>query len=186
MSIILAKKLGMTTIITEDGEAKAVTVLQALKASVSRIKNIASDGYNAIVVEYNLSNRNKKKTEFRLVDDTYDVGSDLGLDKFNIADKLIITSTSKSKGFAGTIKRHNFKRGPKTHGSHNYRAPGSIGAMYPEHVFKGKKMAGQMGGDKITLKNISVADIDQMDNLIVLNGPIPGPNKSIVKMQRMQ
>jgi large subunit ribosomal protein L3 len=185
MSIILARKLGMTTIITESGDAKAVTVLQALKASVSRIKNISSDGYDAIVVEYDFSSRNKKQTEFRLIDDSYSVGSDLDLKNFNVNDKMLITSTSKGKGFAGTIKRHNFKRGPKTHGSHNYRAPGSIGAMYPEHVFKGKKMAGQMGGDTITLKNIAVADIDINDNLIILDGPIPGANKSIVKIQRM-
>jgi large subunit ribosomal protein L3 len=94
-----------------------------------------------------------------------------------------VVGTSKGKGFAGTIKRHNFARGPKTHGSHNYRAPGSIGAGYPQHVFKGQKMAGRMGHDTVTVKNLMVVMVDAEKNLIGVRGAVPGPKKGLVRVQ---
>jgi len=93
---------------------------------------------------------------------------------------VTVTGTSKGKGFAGTVKRHNFNTGPKTHGSHNYRAPGSIGAGYPQHVMKGKKMAGQMGAEQVTVKNLKIVKIDAANNIIAVRGAVPGPRKSVV------
>jgi large subunit ribosomal protein L3 len=109
-----------------------------------------------------------------------EVGTKLDVTNFEVGDKVLVVGTSKGKGFAGTIKRHNFHRGPKTHGSHNYRAPGSIGSGYPEHVFKGIKMAGRMGGDRVTVKGLKVVLVDKENNLLALAGPIPGPRKATV------
>jgi large subunit ribosomal protein L3 len=111
------------------------------------------------------------------------VGDTLKADVFAEGDIVSVTGTSKGKGFAGTIKRHNFHRGPKTHGSHNYRAPGSIGSMYPQHVVKGRKMAGQMGAEKVTIKNLKIVKVDSENNTIAIKGAVPGPNKSIVMIK---
>ncbi len=108
------------------------------------------------------------------------VGTKLEVTTFEVGDKVQITGTSKGKGFAGTIKRHNFHRGPKTHGSHNYRAPGSIGSGYPEHVFKGMHMAGQMGGDQVTIRGMKVILVDGARNVLAIGGPVPGPRKGLV------
>lgn len=108
------------------------------------------------------------------------VGDNLDAGIFEIGNIVQVSGISKGKGFAGTIKRHNFHRGPKTHGSHNYRAPGSIGAMYPEHVFKGKKMAGHMGVQKVTIKNLQIVQIDSENNLLALKGAVPGSRKSLL------
>ena len=114
---------------------------------------------------------------------TYNVGDKIGTDTFEVGDKVRVQAVSKGKGFAGTIKRHNFSRGPKTHGSHNYRAPGSIGAGYPQHVFKGQKMAGRMGSDTVTVRNLEVMYIDSKNNIIGIKGAIPGPKKGLVRVQ---
>ncbi|HSX48480.1 MAG TPA: 50S ribosomal protein L3 [Candidatus Nanoarchaeia archaeon] len=110
----------------------------------------------------------------------YEVGQTLDVSNFEIGDKVTVTATSKGKGFAGTIKRHNFSRGPKTHGSHNYRAPGSIGAGYPEHVMKGMRMAGQMGNEQVTTKNLKVMLVDKDKNLLGVRGAVPGARRSVV------
>jgi len=110
----------------------------------------------------------------------------LGADLFEAGEKVVVTGVSKGKGFAGTIKRHNFHRGPKTHGSHNYRAPGSIGAGYPQHVFKGIKMAGQMGHEQVTIKNQKIAMVDVENNLIAVVGSVPGPRRGIVMIKGMK
>lgn len=110
----------------------------------------------------------------------FEIGQTFDVTSFEIGDKVSVTATSKGKGFAGTIKRHNFSRGPKTHGSHNYRAPGSIGSGYPEHVFKGMRMAGQMGNEQVTTKNLKVVLIDKDKNLLGVRGAVPGPRKGIV------
>ncbi len=104
----------------------------------------------------------------------------IGADAFVVGDVVHVTGTSKGKGFAGTIKRHNFKRGRKTHGGQSYRRPGSIGSMYPQKIFKGKKMAGQMGNEQVTVKNLQVALVDTEHNVIGLVGAVPGPRKGIV------
>lgn len=111
------------------------------------------------------------------------VGAKLDVTNFEVGDEVQVVGTSKGKGFAGTVKRHNFATGPKTHGSHNYRAPGSIGAGYPEHVMKGMRMAGRMGGDRVTVKGLKIVHIDADKNLMAVAGPIPGPRKSIVVVE---
>jgi len=111
---------------------------------------------------------------------SYKVGDKLTVDIFTEGDLVQVTGTSKGKGFAGTIKRHNFTTGPKTHGSHNYRAPGSIGAGYPEHVMKGMHMAGHMGAEQVTVKNLKVVKVDTTNGTIAIRGAVPGPRKSVV------
>ncbi|MBW3538405.1 50S ribosomal protein L3 [Candidatus Parcubacteria bacterium] len=111
------------------------------------------------------------------------VGTSLDVTVFEVGDKVQVTGTSKGKGFAGTIKRHNFSRGPKTHGSHNYRAPGSIGAGYPQHVLRGMRMAGRMGGQRVTTKNLRVVLVDPAHNLLAISGAVPGPRKGVVMIK---
>jgi large subunit ribosomal protein L3 len=111
------------------------------------------------------------------------IGDTLTADSFSIGDSVNVTSTSKGKGFAGTIKRHNFHRGRKTHGGRSYRRPGSIGSMYPQKIFKGKKMAGRMGHDQVTVRNLKVALIDTELNVIGVTGAVPGPRKGIVMIK---
>jgi large subunit ribosomal protein L3 len=108
------------------------------------------------------------------------VGSKLEVTTFEVGDKVQITGTSKGKGFAGTVKRHNFATGPKTHGSHNYRAPGSIGSGYPEHVIKGMRMAGQMGNKRVTVRGVKVILVDAERKILAVRGQVPGPRRGIV------
>ncbi|HUC86755.1 MAG TPA: 50S ribosomal protein L3 [Candidatus Saccharimonadales bacterium] len=108
------------------------------------------------------------------------VGSTLKVDQFEAGDAVEVVGTSKGKGFAGTVKRHNFSTGPKSHGSHNYRAPGSIGSGYPQHVFKGMKMAGRMGGQQTCVKGLKIVHVDSANNLLAISGAVPGPRKGIV------
>jgi large subunit ribosomal protein L3 len=112
-----------------------------------------------------------------------EVGSKLDVTSFEAGDAVQVTGTSKGKGFAGTIKRHNFSRGPKTHGSHNYRAPGSIGSGYPEHVFKGMRMAGHMGTDQVTVKGLKVVVVDEKQGVLAISGAVPGPKRGLVLVQ---
>jgi large subunit ribosomal protein L3 len=112
-----------------------------------------------------------------------EVGSKLDVTAFEAGDDVQVTGTSKGKGFAGTIKRHNFARGPKTHGSHNYRAHGSIGSGYPEHVFKGMRMAGHMGHDRVTVKGLKVVVVDEKLNVLAVSGAVPGPKRGLVVIQ---
>jgi large subunit ribosomal protein L3 len=110
-------------------------------------------------------------------------GTKLDVSTFEVGDKVRVTGTSKGKGFAGTIKRHNFSRGPKTHGSHNYRAPGSIGSGYPEHVFKGMRMAGHMGHEQVTVSGLKVAIVNLELGIIGVTGAVPGPKRGLVSLQ---
>jgi len=170
-------------------------VVEAGPCVVTQVKTVENDGYEAIQVGFGeakklakpqeghlKSAKAKAKTlrEFPLFDEEKKVGDKITVDIFNVGDTVAVSGVSKGKGFAGTIKRHNFHRGPKTHGSHNYRAPGSIGAGYPEHVFKGQKLPGQMGAESVTVKNLKVVSLDPEKNLIVLRGAVPGPNRGIV------
>ena len=202
MQVIIGTKIGMTQIIGEDGIVTPVTILQAGPATVTQIKTVESDGYNAVQVGYgqgkNLSksvsghvkkageNINPKVIrEFR-VDDTAEIklGDKFTVENFNLGDKVTVTGTSKGKGFAGTVKRHNFIESRNTHGfKGNIRRVGSIGSMYPQKVFKGKKMPGRMGHDQVTVKNLVVAYIDKDNNLIGLKGAVPGPKKGIVTVE---
>jgi large subunit ribosomal protein L3 len=195
---LIGRKIGMTQIFNEDGNVTPVTIIEAGPCTVTQVKTGDIDGYEAIQLGFGNAKHQPKPQqghlkgsdsnaqimrEFRLeadADADLKVGTKLDASVFEIGDKVQVTGTSKGKGFAGTIKRHNFHRGPKTHGSHNYRAPGSIGSGYPEHVFKGMRMAGQMGAVQVSTRGLKVVLIDAEKNILGIKGAVPGPNKSYV------
>ena len=196
MKVILGTKVGMTQIIGEDGVVTPVTIVQAGPATVTQIKTVETDGYNAVQLGFgkgkNLSksvsghvkkageNINPKVLkEFRR-DNVADVklGDVITVEAFELGDKVAVTGISKGKGFAGTVKRWNFQESRNTHGfKGDIRKVGSIGSMYPQKVFKGKRMPGRMGHDQVTVKNLVVAYIDKENNLLGLKGAVPGPKK---------
>jgi large subunit ribosomal protein L3 len=198
MKALLGTKIGMTQIISEDGVATPVTLIQAGPVTVTQVKTVETDGYNAVQVAYgegkNLSKAvaghvksaqvtPKKIREFRVdeLPEDLKVGDKIDVSQFVLGDVVDATGTSKGKGFAGTVKRHNFNTSKKSHGGNGYvRKPGSIGSMYPQKVFKGKRMAGRMGHDRVTVKNLVVAYVDPTNNLIGLRGAVPGPNKGLI------
>ncbi len=197
MKALITRKIGMTSTIAKDGIVQAVTLLSAQPNTVTYLKNQDTDGYTAIQLGTEVAKKmgkaltghfKKAKSqpkivrEFRIPEIAQDmnVGQTLAADVFSVGDIVHVTSTSKGKGFAGTIKRHNFHRGRKTHGGRSYRRPGSIGSMYPQHIFKGKKMAGQMGHEQVTVRNLTVAMVDSELEVIGVTGAVPGPRKGIV------
>jgi large subunit ribosomal protein L3 len=197
---LITRKIGMTSVIDENGEAIAVTLLAATPNVIGQIKDREKDGYTALQLGFEEDKKAGKAKqghfkaagimpkiirEFRIneLDETIKVGDKLSADLFSVGDKVDVTGISKGKGFAGTIKRHNFKRGRKTHGGRSYRRPGSIGSMYPQRIFKGKKMAGHMGAERVTAKKLSVAIIDLDLNVIGVSGSVPGPRKGIVLLK---
>jgi large subunit ribosomal protein L3 len=197
MKALITRKVGMISTIAEDGAVKAVTLLQADPNTITQIKHEERDGYNAVQLGFGKANKlNKAQSghfkaskvtpkvsrEIRLNELSEDlkVGEQVSAENFEIGDHVHVTSTSKGKGWAGTIKRHNFQRGRKTHGGRSYRRPGSIGSMFPQKIFKGKKMAGQMGHEQVTVRNLTVALIDNENHVIGVSGAVPGPRKGIV------
>lgn len=186
MKFAITRKIGMTRIFDEEGKHVPVTLLAVEDGIISRIKKADSrDGYDAIVVEVKASKENKKSKfyEFRVSDTSaYKIGSSLDIKDFTIDDAVSLMGTGKGKGFAGTIKRHGFHRGPVTHGSHNIRKPGSIGGGYPQRVVPGKKMAGRLGGLSVTIKQAKVAYTDEKSGIIAIRGSVPGPSRKIVKI----
>jgi large subunit ribosomal protein L3 len=197
---LLAKKIGMTQIFDESGVMTPVTVLEAGPCVITQLKSEERDGYSAVQIGFGEAKHQAKPqaghlkpakansrflTEYRVDGDQPEmtIGDELKADVFAVGDSITVSAVSKGKGFAGTIKRHNFARGPMSHGSHNHRAPGSIGAGYPQHVFKGQKMAGQMGNKAVTVKNLKVMEVDVENNLLVVRGAVPGPKKSLVMVR---
>lgn len=196
MKTAIGKKLGMTQIITDDGSMVAVTLVEAKPCKVTQLKTSEKDGYSAVQLgAFESKKLNKaqkghlkksgasspKLKEFRLEEDPeLELGSKVSIDSFEVGDSVKVTGISKGKGFAGTIKRHNFTSGPKTHGSHNIRKPGSIGSVYPQKVWKGKKMAGHMGNKQVTTVGLSIAYLDPAEGIIGIRGAIPGPNRGTV------
>lgn len=198
MKALLGTKIGMTQIISEDGKAIPVTLIQAGPVTVTQVKTVDTDGYNAVQVGFDEGKNLSKAVaghlkaadvtpkyirEFRVENPTEEltVGSTIDVTAFELGDVVDATGISKGKGFAGNIKRHNFERHRKTHGGKgNTRKPGSIGSMYPQKVFKGKRMAGRMGHDQVTVKNLVVSYIDTENNLIGLKGAVPGPKKGLI------
>ena len=199
---ILGKKLGMTQIFTPEGKLFPVTVVETSPSVVVQVKTEESDGYNAVQLGYGAV-KDKKVTkplqghfakagikpvkfirEMRLPGaPEYTVGQTISPDIFSEGEIVDVTGTSKGKGFAGAIKRHNFARGPMGHGSKSHREPGSIGPRMSGgggKVFKGKKLPGQMGGQRVTIQRLSVVRIDTERNLILIKGAIPGPKKGLV------
>ena len=200
MQVIIGTKVGMTQIIGEDGVVTPITVLKADPATVTQIKTVESDGYNAVQLGSGLGKNLSKpvaghvknagvapKTlrEFRTeATPELKLGDQITVAEFAVGDKVTVTGTSKGKGFAGTVKRWNFNESRNTHGFQgNIRRVGSIGSMYPQKVFKGKKMPGRMGHDTVTVKNLVVAYVDADKGLLGLKGAVPGPRKGIVMVE---
>jgi large subunit ribosomal protein L3 len=195
---LITRKVGMTSTVQEDGTVQAVTLLSASPNVITQIKTTETDGYMAVQLgaeENKKPNKpqaghfKKAKTmpkisrEVRVDEITEDlkVGESQGPEVFSVGDTVNVTGVSKGKGWAGTIKRHNFHRQRKTHGGKgNTRKPGSIGSMYPQHIFKGKRMAGQMGYDRVTIQGLKVALVDTELGVIGVTGAVPGPKKGIV------
>ena len=200
---IIGKKLGMTQLFDENGKVVPVTVIEAGPCTVVQKKTVESDGYEAVQLgfgEVSAKKVNKaakghfdkadvapKRTlrEFRLDDISgMNVGDILKADVFAAGDKVDVIGTSKGKGFQGRIKRWGQRRGPMTHGSHFQRHPGSIGqCAYPARVLKGVKMAGHMGNERVTVKNLSVVRIDAEQNLILVKGAVPGAKNGLVAIR---
>lgn len=193
MKAIIAKKLGMTNYFNDKGEMVSVTLVEAGPCVITQIRTKDKDGYEAVQIGFGEKKKFGKAQEGHLgkeksrilkevemdVNDVK-VGGTITCEVFAEGEKIHVTGLSKGKGFAGTIKRHNFHRGPMTHGSRNQRRPGSIGAMYPQHVFKGKKLPGQMGHAQVTVKNLKIEKVDAEKNILAVKGAIPGPNKSLI------
>ena len=199
---ILGRKLGMTQIFTEEGRVVPVTVVESGNNFVLRSKTVESDGYNAVQIGFgDIKEKNVTKPlkgqfekagvkavrfirEMRLsAPSEYNVGDTIGVDIFAEGDLVDVVGTSKGKGFAGGIKRHNFARGPMGHGSKSHREPGSTGAMISGpggRVLKGKKLPGRMGGERVTVQRLTVVRVDTDRNLSLIKGAIPGPKKGFV------
>jgi large subunit ribosomal protein L3 len=199
---ILAKKLGMTQVFTADGLLLPVTVVEAGPCYVLQVKTIENDGYNALQIGF--APKKKKHVtkpmeghfnkagvapvrfirELRLSEPgEHKPGEEINVDVFAEGELVDVTGTSKGKGFAGGIKRHNFHRGPMTHGSKSHREPGSIGSRMSGpggKVFKGKKLPGRMGGEKVTVQRLSVVRVDKDRNLLLIKGAVPGPKGSFL------
>jgi large subunit ribosomal protein L3 len=203
---LFAKKVGMTQIFDEAGTIFPVTILKAGLCKVSQIKTLDTDGYNAIQVAYGeekFDNLNKPKQghlkkigeqgfrsfgEFHIQNpEEYKLGQTINVASFTKGQKVRLTGTSIGKGFAGNQKRHNFSRGPMTHGSKNHRLPGSIGAgSTPGRVYPGKKMAGHLGNSTVTLKNTEILYINTEENILVVKGSVPGKKNAVLKIQHQK
>lgn len=198
---ILGRKLGMTNIF-QDGKMIPVTVIEAGPCFVTQIKTKENDGYEGVQVGFAAIKEKSvtkplaghfKKAGVKPVkllreipvdkEAGYEVGSEIKVDIFAKGEYVDVQGKSKGKGFAGTIKRHNFHRGPMSHGSRYHRSGGSLGTMGPAHVFKGHKMAGRMGCNKITVQNLVIADVLVDKNIILIKGGIPGAKRSFVTVK---
>jgi large subunit ribosomal protein L3 len=202
MAALLGRKLGMTQVFDEDGRVERVTVLEAGPCHVTAIRTPDRDGYEAVqlgfaeVKEKRLTKAERghlkkadapplrRLAEFRDEAGELQVGETVTVEVFEKGQTVKVSGTSKGKGFQGTVKRHNFSRGPVSHGSHNVRAPGSIGASAtPSRVFKGIRGPGQMGNSRVTQRGLQVVDVRPDDNLLLLRGSVPGPRGSIVEIR---
>jgi large subunit ribosomal protein L3 len=202
MAAILAKKLGMTQVFQEDGSVARVTVLEAGPCPVTGIRTVERDGYEAVQLAFGATKEKQltraelghlKKAdappmrhvvEFRDEAGELQVGESVTVEAFEIGQRVKIAGVAKGKGFQGTIKRHNFKSGPKSHGSHNVRAPGSIGASAtPSRVFKGLRGPGQMGNRRVTQRGLEIVDVDARQNLLLVRGSVPGPRNGYVEVR---
>ena len=173
----------MTRIFTEDGTSRAVTALEAKLVAVSEIKSEEKNGYDAVKVS--VTDRKKINfAEFRSTAGKIDIkiGDKITTESFAAGDKITVIGTSKGKGFAGTVKRYHFHKGPETHGSNQQRRLGSIGAGYPQRVIKGQKMPGHMGNERVTVKNLEIVEIDPKNNIMLVAGAVPGNTGSEVKI----
>jgi large subunit ribosomal protein L3 len=202
MAAILAKKLGMTQRFLDNGRVERVTVLEAGPCPVTAIRTVERDGYEAVQLAFGAckekaltkaelghlkkadASAHRHLAEFRDEAGELLVGETVTVEAFAPGDKLKISGKSKGKGFQGAIKRHNFASGPKSHGSHNVRAPGSIGASAtPSRVFKGIRGPGRMGGGRITQRGLTVVEVIPKQNLLLVRGAVPGPRGGTVEVR---
>lgn len=199
---LIGKKLGMTRTFIEDGQAIGVTVIQAGPCTVVQKKTSETDGYNSLQLGFGTRKKVNRPLaghfkaagdknfgllrEFLADDiDEYEVGQEIDLDIFEIGEKVNVTGTTKGRGFAGVMKRHGFSGGSATHGNTTHRGPGSIGAAaYPARVFPGKRMAGQYGSDRKTVRNLEVIDVRPEYGVLLLKGPVPGPKNGFVLIKK--
>jgi large subunit ribosomal protein L3 len=197
----LGKKIGMSQVFRDNGEVVPVTVIQAGPCAVTQIKNQKTDGYNAIQLGFGATKNLNKPERGHLKNnepvkhlrevqtdslDEYSVGQQISVEIFEVGEKIDVIGTTKGRGFAGTMKRHGFHGGPKTHGqSDRARAPGSIGGgTTPGKVYKGMKMSGHMGNERVTVKNLEIVQIDQDRNLLVVKGGVPGAPNGLLIIRR--
>lgn len=200
---IIGRKLGMTQVWSEDDRIIPVTVIEAGPCVVTQIKTNEKEGYEAIQIGFGqLKEKHLNKpmaghfkaagvepkkilSEVRVSDaSSFELGQEINLENFAEAGKVHVSGVSKGKGFAGTIKRYNFRSGPSGHGSHFHRAPGSIGqCATPSRVFKGKKLPGHMGDEKVTVKNLEVVRVDVEQNLLLVKGAVPGGKGAVLHVR---
>jgi large subunit ribosomal protein L3 len=202
MPAILAKKVGMTQRFLDDGKVERVTVLEAGPCPVTGIRTVDRDGYEAVQLAFDRckeksltkaelghlrkadASAHRHLAEFRGEAGELLVGQTVTVETFSPGDRIKVSGRSKGKGFQGTIRRHNFKSGPKSHGSHNVRAPGSIGASAtPSRVFKGLRGAGRMGGGRVTQRGLTVVEVVPRRNLMLVRGAVPGPRGGVVEVR---
>lgn len=202
MSAILAKKLGMTQVFQEDGSVARVTVLEAGPCPVTAVRTTERDGYEAIQLAFGLTKEKhlskpelghlkkadappmRHLVEFRGEVGELQVGESVTVESFEVGKRVKIAGISKGKGFQGTVKRHNFKRGPVSHGSHNVRAPGSIGASaWPARVTPGIRGPGQMGNKRSSQPGLEIVAVDPKKNLMLVRGSVPGPRGGVVEVR---
>ena len=198
MKGILGRKVGMTEVFTKEGKVIPVTVIEVEPNVVTQVKNVETDGYNAIqlgvcdkkeknATKASIGHAKKANTtpkrflkEIRDYEGSYNIGDEITADLFTVGEIVDVTGTTKGKGFAGVIKRHNQSRGPMGHGSHYHRRPGSLGTMLPKRVLKGKKLAGHMGVETVTIQNLEIIETNTNENYILISGNVPGAKNSIV------
>ena len=200
---LLGKKVGMTQIFTDEGIAVPVTVIEAGPCVVAQKKTLENDGYNAVQLGFgtkreNLFNKPLKGhfakatitpkrylREIRVDDiEAYELGQEFTADVFTPGEKVDVVGTSKGKGFAGSIKRHGFHRGPMAHGSKYHRGSGSLGAKGPARVFKGRKLPGHLGTERVTIQNLEIVRADAEKNMLAIKGAIPGPRGGLVMIKQ--
>ncbi len=199
---LIGKKLGMTRVFIEDGQAAGVTVIQAGPCTVVQKKTNETDGYNSLQLGFGTRKKANRPLaghfkaaggeNFRLLReflaeeiDGYEVGQEIDLNIFEIGERVNVTGTTKGRGFTGVMKRHGFSGGSASHGNTAHRGPGSIGAAaYPARVFPGKKMAGQYGSIRQTVRNLEVIDIRPEYGVMLLKGAVPGPRNGIVLIKK--
>jgi large subunit ribosomal protein L3 len=202
VAAIIGKKIGMTQVFTEDGTRVPVTVIEAGPCPVTSVRDPERDGYSAVQLAFGEAPEHKltkgelghlKKAdagplktlvEFRDPDTEHAIGEVLTVEQFEPGQRVKVSGVAVGKGFQGTIRRHNFGRGPVSHGSHNVRAPGSIGASAdPARVFKGVRLPGRMGGKRVTQRRLEVVEVDAERNLLLIKGAVPGPKNGTVEVR---
>jgi len=198
MKFIFGTKLGMSQVFNKEGQVIPVTLIEAGPCLVTQVKTKEKDGYQAVQIGFGQKKKLTKPLlghlkklgqfrwlrEFRVEKPEFKLGDVISVDIFKEGDKVKVSGLSKGKGFAGVVKRYGFKGGPASHGTkHTLRAPGSIGSSFPERVWKGRKMAGRMGTERVTTKNLEVAKVDKENNLLAIKGAIPGRKGTLVEVQ---